>query len=314
MSIARIQRAQQDVKNPTQDKIVPILYRPFDVRYTYYTGTANGFHERPRPEVMRHMLAGENLALAIPRQVKTEDEWFHAFVTNRITESCIISNRTSEIGYIYPLYLYPEAEPRNLFGDLEVQERRPNLNRDLLDALAQAYGEAPPPEQVFHYIYAVLYAPSYREKYADFLRLDFPHIPFPAEREIFEALADLGRRLVALHLLESPELDPPLARFEGEGDNRVAANRREGFRYEPETERVYINPTQYFAPVPPKVWEYPIGGYRPAEKWLKDRQGRPLSLDEIRTYCRIVTALKLTLEVQEEIDEVYSQVEQTSPS
>jgi len=165
-------------------------------------------------------------------------------------------------------------------------------------------------EQVFHYIYAVLYAPSYRERYADFLRLDFPRIPFPADREIFEALAGLGQRLVALHLLDSPELDPPLARFEGEGDNKVAKNRREGFRYEAETERVYINKTQCFAPVPLEVWEYTIGGYQVCGKWLKDRRERKLSLDDIRTYCHIVTTLARTIALQEEIDGLYARVEE----
>jgi len=114
---------------------------------------------------------------------------------------------------------------------------------------------------------------------------------------------------VALHLLESPELDPPLARFEGRGDNRVAKSKREGFRYEAESERVYINKTQYFAPVPLEVWEYPIGGYQVCHKWLKDRRGRQLRLNDIRTYCLIVTALARTLELQEEIDGLYSRVE-----
>ena len=167
------------------------------------------------------------------------------------------------------------------------------------------------PEQVFYYIYAVLYAPSYRERYADFLRLDFPRIPFPTEREVFEALAELGRRLATLHLLRSPELDPPLTRFEGQGDNRVAQNRREGFRYEAQTERVYINPGQYFAPVPLEAWEYTIGGYQVGAKWLKDRRGRQLTLDEIRTYCRILTALARTTAIQGEIDEMYSRVEES---
>ncbi|MCD6506596.1 hypothetical protein J7M22_08205 [Candidatus Poribacteria bacterium] len=139
--------------------------------------------------------------------------------------------------------------------------------------------------------------------------MDFPRIPFPAERETFEAMAELGRRLVALHLLESPELDPPLTRFEGKGDNRVAKNKREGFRYDAETERMYINRTQYFTPVPLEVWEYPIGGYQVCEKWLKDRRERRLSLDDIRTYCRIVTALIRTIKLQEEIDGLYSRVE-----
>ncbi len=307
----KVTLAQQDLRDsgPVRDKVVPILYRPFDVRYTYYTGRSRGFLCMPRPEVMRHMLAGENVALIVPRRVEHVGGWHHAFVSRFVSEHVAVSLKT--IDYHLPLYLYPEAEPQNLFSELEPQKRRPNLNPTLLDALVAAYGEAPTPEQVFHYIYAVLYAPSYRERYADFLRLDFPRIPFPGEQEVFEALAELGRRLVDLHLLRSPELDPPLARFEGEGDNRVAKKGRKGFRYDAQTERVYINATQYFAPVPLEVWEYTIGGYQVCEKWLKDRRERQLSLDEIRTYCRVVTALARTIALQEEIDEVYSRVEES---
>jgi very-short-patch-repair endonuclease len=168
------------------------------------------------------------------------------------------------------------------------------------------------PEQIFHYVYAVLYAPSYRERYADFLRLDFPRIPFPSDREVFEAMAMLGERLVALHLLRSPELDPPLARFEGQGDSRIEKSGRTGLRYDAHQQRIYINASQYIAPVPQQVWEYQIGGYQVLAKWLKDRVGRCLSLDEIRTYCRIVTAIARTIELQSEIDRIYSSVEDTA--
>ncbi|HEC35590.1 MAG TPA: DNA methyltransferase [Anaerolineae bacterium] len=305
----KVTLAQQDLRDsgPDRDKVVPILYRPFDVRYTYYTGRSRGFICMPRPEVMRHMLAGENVALIVPRRVEHVGSWQHALVSEDISEHVVVSLKT--IDYHFPLYLYPDAEPQTLFSALEPQERRPNIKPWVFERLTEAYGQRPTPEDLFHYIYAVLYAPSYREKYADFLRLDFPRIPFPAEREVFDALADLGKRLVDLHLLHSSELDPPLARFEGQGDNRVGKGKSYGFRYEPETERVYINRTQYFAPVPLEVWEYTIGGYQVCHKWLKDRRERQLTLDEIRTYCRIVTAIARTIEIQEEIDEVYSQVE-----
>jgi len=135
-------------------------------------------------------------------------------------------------------------------------------------------------------------------------------IPFPDDRDVFVSLAELGQRLVDLHLLRSPELNLPLARFEGKGDCRIAKTKRDGFGYDPQTERVYINPNQYFTPVPVQVWEHPIGGYQVCEKWLKDRRKRILGLDEIRNYCRIVTALARTIEIQEEIDALYSRVEE----
>ena len=139
--------------------------------------------------------------------------------------------------------------------------------------------------------------------------MDFPRIPFTADAGLFAELAALGKRLVELHLLRSQELDPPVCRFEGQGDNRIVKGRKDGLRYEPAAERVCINKSQFFAPVSTVVWEYRVGGYQVCEKWLKDRIERRLELDEIRTYCRIVTALNLTIIIQTEIDAIYEQAE-----
>ncbi|MCK4450489.1 MAG: DNA methyltransferase, partial [Anaerolineae bacterium] len=140
-------------------------------------------------------------------------------------------------------------------------------------------------------------------------KIDFPRIPFTTDFALFKTLAKLGRRLVDLHLLRSKELDPPVARFQGKGDNRVARTKSKGFLYEPKEERVYINKTQYFEPVPLKLWEYQIGGYQVLAKWLKDRRDRVLSLEEIKTYCCVVTAIQRTIALQEEIDALYPKAE-----
>ena len=230
------------------------------------------------------------------------------------------------IDYHFPLFLYSEParskqteprpgryvplmlfEPQVIYGG-----KKPNLDQNLVIALTTAYGEAPTPEDIFHYIYAVLYAPTYRTKYAEFLKSDFPRIPFTADAKLFEKLAALGEKLVALHLLKSPELDPPACRFEGIGDNRVEKDRKTGLRYDAREERVYINAEQHFAPAPEVVWTYQIGGYQVCEKWLKDRRERRLNLDEIRTYCRIVTALGRTIDLQKEIDALYPEVEEAT--
>jgi len=299
----KVALAQKDLldSGPTREKIVPVLYRPFDVRHTYYTGHSQGFICRPRPEVMRHMLAGENVALITPKQHKDE---FGALTTDAIGAHKSVA--AYDINYYFPLYLYPSAARDDLFAHHEPSERKPNLNPKLVAALAEAYGRVPTPEEIFHYVYAVLYAPAYREKYAEFLRMDFPRVPFTADAGLFQKVAALGLRLTALHLLKSPELDPPACRFDGEGESRIAKGRK---RYEPGDQRVYINPTQYFAPVPEAVWTYQVGGYQVCEKWLKDRQERRLEVDDIRTYCRIVTALKLTLGIQREINALYPQAE-----
>jgi hypothetical protein len=306
----KVGRAQEDLRNtgPDRSLIFPIHYRPFDTRFTYYTGKSNGFHSRPCSEVIRHMIAGDNLGLVTCRQLAGLP-WAHALVSNGITECCMVSNHTREIGYLFPLYLYPNNDRHDLFAHHEISERRPNLHPELVKMLTAAYGRDPTPEDIFYYVYAVLYAPGYREKYAEFLRMDFPRIPFTTHREVFRSLAGLGARLAALHLLKSPELDPPAARFEGDGDGKVAKSKSQGFSYDHAAQRVYINQTQYFAPVLSTVWEYQIGGYRVCEKWLKDRRGRKLVLDDIRHYCRVVTALARTIEIQREIDMLYLEVE-----
>jgi len=306
----KVRLAQEDLRSsgPDRERIVPILYRLFDVRYTYYTGKSRGFHCMPRPQVMHHMLAGENVALMTCRQL-SQPTWAHAMVSDRITDDCMVSNRTRERGYLMPLYLYPDTSQKDLFSELEPDERKPNLNPNVVAALTAAYGEEPTPEDIFHYVYAILYADTYREKYAEFLKIDFPRIPFTADFELFQTLAALGKRLVSLHLLRSAELDPPAARFQGQGDSRVARTQTQGFRYEPKEERVYVNKTQYFEPVPLEVWEYQIGGYQVLAKWLKDRQERQLTLEEIKTYCRVVTAIQRTIALQEEIDALYPETE-----
>ena len=287
-----------------ENAFAPCLYRPFDVRWLYYH---TALVERDRREVMRHMLAGANLALVLPKRVEYAGAWQNAFVTEHASEHVAVSLKTTD--YHLPLYLYPDEARDDLFAPLQPTERQPNLDPALLERLAAAHGAAPTPEDVFHYVYAVLYAPTYRQTYAQFLRIDFPRVPFTADANLFRRLAALGERLVALHLLRSPELDPPLARFEGDGDNRVARTQRAGFGYDPETQRVGINADQWFAPVPPDVWAYQIGGYQVCEKWLKDRRDRVLTLDEIRTYCRIVTALARTIALQSDIDALYPAVE-----
>jgi predicted helicase len=231
-------------------------------------------------------------------------------VSIEIAESCVVSNKTREQNYNFPLYLYRDAAKKDLFSDIELPgKRKPNLNPKIVGALTTAYGEKPTPEDVFHYIYAVLYAETYREKYAEFLKTDFPRVPFTTDFKLFQTLATLGKRLVDLHLLKSKDLDPPLARLQGQGDDRVARTKSKGFLYEPKEERVYINKTQYFEPVQLELWEYQIGGYQVLAKWLKDRRDRVLSLEEIKTYCRVVTAIQRTIVLQEEIDAPYPEAE-----
>lgn len=188
--------------------------------------------------------------------------------------------------------------------DAEYGVKKPNISVEVVERLTKAYKKQPSPEEIFYYIYAVLYSETYRTKYAEFLKIDFPRVPFTKDYKLFRKMAEYGKRLVDLHLLKSEELDSPIARFQGKGDNRV-----EKPKYDYKTGRVYINKEQYFEGVSQGAWSYQIGGYQVCDKWLKDRKGRILTLDEIQTYCRIVTAIQETREVQKAIDEVYEEVE-----
>ena len=305
-----VTKAQKDLLDHgiVGEKVVPILYRPFDVRYTYYSGRSQGFICRPRPEVMRHMLAGDNLALIATRQASVDFGYSHVLASKSAVDNrCVYSSRG--IMSLMPLYLYPNACPSDLFASLEPSDRQPNLNPDLDAALADAYSREALPEDIFHYIYAILYAPIFREKYAEFLQREFPRVPFASDWGLFSNLASLGERLTQLHLLKSPELDEPTCRFDGQGDSNVAKTKAKGLRYDSDMQRMYINKTQYFGPIPPNVYEYRIGGYQVCDKWLKDRKERRLDLKDIQTYCRMVTAIGHTIAIQEELDGLYPEVE-----
>lgn len=282
-----------------EEKVTQILHRPFDVRLIFYHKDAIDFG---RPEVMRHMLAGENLGLISARSNKSS-KMDHFLCTRFIMETKCGESTTQSC--LFPLYLYSDTDKKDLFSHSgKPADRKPNLDPSLLQALEQAYGQDVTPEEIFSYVYAVLYAPTYRTKYAEFLKIDFPRVPFTRNHELFEKAADLGRRLVDLHLLRSSELDQPIARFQGRGDNSV-----EKPRYNSSEHRVYINGDQYFEGVAQPVWQYQIGGYQALDKWLKDRKGRKLNLEEIRHYCHVVTALVKTIEVQSEVDALYPEVE-----
>jgi len=305
----KVTLAQKDLLGTGLDRgnIVPILYRPFDVRYTYYTGNSRGIHCRPRSEVMDNMIGSDNIALLSARSNKSLF-MDHFFCSKSIVEAkCGESTVQS---YTFPLYLYPSKRNNDLFSQLEPQIRQPNFSKFILDKLPQIIKHNVSPEEIFYYIYACFYSTIYRNKYADFLRTDFPRVPITNNLSSFSLLENLGKRLVNLHLLNSLEINPPDCRFQVAGSNGVESG-GSGLRYQAENARVYINADQYFAPVPPEVWEYQIGGYQVCDKWLKDRRGRRLSLEEIQTYCRIVTAIGKTIEIQQEIDELYPRVEES---
>jgi predicted helicase len=231
----------------------------------------------------------------------------YIFCTENIIDNrFFISNR----GYcsVFPLYLYLhiETEKKSLLSHLDDKKKQPNIKPEIFKYLSGAYKKEVSPEEIFYYIYAVLYSETYRTKYAEFLKIDFPRVPFTKDYKLFKKMSDYGDRLADLHLLKSPELDSPIARFQGKGENRVRK-----LKYDDKAGVLYINKEQYFEGISQDVWSYQIGGYQVCDKWLKDRKDRVLSLDEIQTYCRIVTAIQKTINIQEGIDKIYDAVEQS---
>jgi len=252
----------------------------------------------PRGDVMQHMLQ-DNIALITPRQFKEQSG---AFATTNIAGHKTVS--AFDINYFFPLYTYPQTTRHDLFSQNESGERVPNLAPKLIEALKSAFKKEPSPEQIFHYIYALLYSNAYRKKYADFLKTDFPRVPFTKDHRLFCKLAEKGEELVELHLLKSKKLSKPIAKCEGPGELRV-----EKVTYDRNKARVHINPEKWFTGIPPEVWEYHIGGYQVAEKWLKDRKGRTLSSEEVSHYAKVITAVAETMTIQASLDDVFEGVE-----
>ena len=283
----------------THNFIYNILYRPFDIRYIVYHPA---LIERMLYKTMRHMLK-DNLALCTVRQVKTGNNWQHVLITDKIVESCYVSNRTSEICYVFPLYVYTDDENIGLYDNLE-PEKKPNLSSPIFLTLKEAFNSDIKPDEILFYVYSILYCNNYRQTYFDFLKVDFPRVPFTADGVLFQQMAALGKRLIDLHLLRSPELEQPIARFEGQGEDLTITTPK----YDPKTSRVWINATHYLEGIAPEVWHYQIGGYQVLDKYLKGRKGR--SLEDPRHILRVATALAKTIEVQKEIDALYPQVEE----
>ena len=334
------------------------LYRPFDVRPIYYS---DAVITRPRFGVMQHMLR-DNLAIVTTR-VYRGDSFTSILVSQYLVE--MKTGESTRGTYCFPLYLYKVSEKKRplksggsvitlaLFESRpEYGIRDPNLSPQFIAAVEEKLSlefvregkgdlEATfGPEDILHYAYAVFHSPTYRERYAEFLKIDFPRLPLTSDRELFKALAEKGEELVSLHLMESRKLNHLITNFGVSGSNEVekvryvekvteekkvptgtspasvkVSNRRLPLTFDDEvrvkikpkprpTGRVYINKTQYFEGIEPEVWEFQIGGYQVLHKWLKDRKGRKLFFNDFFHYQKIVVALKETMRLMGEIDEL----------
>ncbi len=300
-------RRRMRVDGRWNDRFLRCPYRPFDFRWCYFDGAAMDY---PRRELLDHVAGKANLCLNAVRQTKATT-WQHAIATNAPAPAVFVEIKDGS--NIFPLYLYPSTVEGQLLGvdepTTEPGNRRPNLSPEFITDfgtrlklafipdgkgdLKTTFG----PEDVFAYAYAIFHAPSYRRRYAAFLKIDFPRLPLTSNLALFQKLCGLGEALVGLHLLERDGAAP--ARFPVKGGNAV-----EKLRYEADAEggRVWINATQYFAEVPEAVWGFHVGGYQVCEKWLKDRKGRVLDHGDLKHYCRVVAALGDTIRLMAEVD------------
>ncbi|MDJ0520074.1 MAG: N-6 DNA methylase, partial [Trichodesmium sp. MO_231.B1] len=273
------------------------LYRPFDKRFCYHH---QNIVEYPRNEVMIN-LKSDNIALLSCRQ-QTELGFSHIFCSNIITERCAVSLKSRESTYVFPLYIYPDTEngQTNLFV-----EKKANLSSNFLTAIQKKLGYIPTPENIFYYAYAIFHSPTYRQRYAEFLQIDFPHLPLTSNNQLFEQLTTKGEALVNLHLLKNLPLfqqeEKTTLDYVGDGKNLVKE-----IRYDSTNEKIWINKNCYFTGVSQKVWEFKIGSYQVLDKWLKDRKkaNPELSDEEINHYQKIIVALRETRKIMTEIDEI----------
>lgn len=264
-----------------EDNNQSYLYRPLDIRNIEYDLKKIVRH---RFSKIKHMLK-ENLSLISCRnQVFTT----LGFVSKNISDIRSFSNPGS-IGtdYVFPLYLYDENN-----------SRIPNLKKEIVDEIEKLVGKVTP-EDIFDYVYAVLHSPNYREKYKEFLKIDFPRVPYPNDKTSFKKLVGLGTELRLLHLLESPKVNNYITTYPIEGSDEVV-------KVVFNENKVFINKEQYFGNVMESVWNFYIGGYQPAQKWMKDRKTRTLNNEDIEHYQKMVVALTETERIMKEIDKVIS--------
>lgn len=267
----------------SEESIVPVIYRPFDSRFMYYTGKARGFVGWPIERISKHFVSGENLALILPKQL-TSGEAAGGFVTRNMGTHKAFS--AYNINYYFPLYLYTENK-----------EKVSNLKKEIVDKIENIVDKISP-EDIFDYVYAVLHSTSYQNKYKQLLKSNFPKIPYPRDKETYRKLVKLGRELRDIHLLNSLKVAKFITTYPIAGDNVISQ------KPEYKEGKVYINDMQYFGNVSETAWNLKVGGYQPAERWLRDRKGHELTNEDIEHYQKVIVALTETEKIKQDIDKV----------
>src|SRR5690554_6730974 len=305
-----------DLRNARAKGVMKVHFRPFDFNFMYQFDKNEHWINSPRNDVMQHFVKGNNIGLVVARQCA--DDWKYVLCTKYANDFNLTGTAGRYgSGYTFPLYLYPETNGQQTIEQSE--ERAPNLKAEIVNQIAEKIGltftnekentqNTFAPIDILDYIYAVLHSPTYREKYKEFLKIDFPRVPYPKDQDTFWQLVKLGGEIRQIHLLESDKVEDYITSYPIGGDNKVTRKlTKTSIGYEAiddSTGRVWINDEQYFDNVPLIAWEFYIGGYQPAQKWLKDRKDRTLEFDDILHYQKIIVALTETDRLMKEIDEV----------
>lgn len=264
----------------------------------------------PRGNVMKHVFNKDNFGLLIPKAFR-DKSYAHVFITKHISEAIFLSGTTGSNAMNLPLYLYPDDNSERIPNldpkEIKLFERALKLTFAEEKEDSSVNPESFAPIDILDYIYAVLHSPNYREKYKEFLKTDFPRVPYPSRKTFWE-LVKLGGEIRQLHLMESPALDNIITSYPEDGDNiinRKITKTSPGYESISDTHgKVWINEKQYFDNVPLLAWEFYIGGYQPAQKWLKDRKQRELSYEDILHYQKIIVSLVETDRLMKQIDVV----------
>ncbi|MBP7733613.1 MAG: hypothetical protein KA140_07655 [Caldisericia bacterium] len=289
----KVSKAKKDiVTNYDLGKIHTFNYRPFDCRYTFYTGNTRGFIGTPQLSIAQNYLLGSNIGLSFSRQLISA-HYAHVLITNTITERCYISIKSRECAYNAPLYLY-ENQLQQVGSTVAEYVKVPNFKQDFLTFIKEKYNHELTPEQILGYIYAVLHCPTYRKKYFEFLKVDFPRIPF-LDRQYFDQLSKLGQLLIDHHLLKIHYPQKELSHLEPAGSNKIEKS-------EWVDGKMKINSNQYFTNISKEVWEFEIGGYKVLQHYLKDRKGRTIDYDEELHIGKTAKSLEETIRLMKEID------------
>jgi predicted helicase len=319
----QLKKARKEIKNDKnwEQKIIKSTYRPFDNRHCYFSYVMMDY---PRKELIQHSFRRENLLLGVGRQglAVGDIEWCLVTISDKPIDANVF--RRGGVN-LFPIYFYPNSTGQQTIH--QATERTPNLNTEIVKQIAENLGltftneketdeNTFAPIDILDYIYAVLHSPTYREKYKEFLKIDFPRVPYPKDKDTFWQLVKLGGEIRQIHLLESPVVEQYITQYPIDGDNIVTK-----VRFEENSEliygneiifadpiyqmgRVYINESQFFQAVPKVAWEFYIGGYQPAQKWLKDRKERKLEYEDILHYQKIIVALFETDRLMKEIDKI----------